>query len=493
MSLPVSLLKRTLLLFFCFQLAACSTQVPIDSTLAAPTNTKPTGPTITPMPTRPAYNPGELVEYTAQAGDTLPALARRFNTTVEEIREANLDLQIPLDATTMPVGMPMLIPIYYLPFWGTSYRILPDSQFINGPAVDGFDTVAFVSEHPGWLKDYHAYAAEDNHTGAEIVDIVATNYSISPRVLLSLLEYQTGALSQPVPPTGAYPLGEIDYRYAGLYMQLIWAANQLNNGYYGWRTGSLTEFEHPYGTIERPDPWQTAASVGFQYYFSLHASPDEYARAINGDGIARTYRDLFGDPWEVDRAAAPLMPVSLEQPNFVFPFPAGETWVFTGGPHTGWGTLMPWAAIDFAPPAVVGGCISTNKQAVAVADGVVVRSETGVVMLDLDGDGNERTGWNILYLHVAAIGRAPVGKLLKTGDPVGYPSCEGGTATGTHVHVARKYNGEWIPADSVLQFNLEGWVVGAGSFPYQGTLTRGNKIIYACVCSDFRSHVQAGK
>ncbi len=493
MSLPVSLLKRILLLFLCILLAACSTQIPIDSTQAVSTDIKPAGPTVTPMPTRPAYNPGELVDYTAQAGDVLPALARRFNTTVEEIREANPDLQIPLDATTMPAGMPMVIPIYYLPFWGTPYQILPDSQFVNGPAVDGFDTVAFVSERPGWLKDYLAYAAEDNHTGAEIVNIVATNYSVSPRVLLSLLEYQTGALSQPVPPTGSYPLGEIDYRYAGLYMQLIWAANQLNNGYYGWRTGSLTEFEHPYGTVERPDPWQTAASVGFQYYFSLHSSPDEYTRAINGDGIARTYRNLFGDPWEADRAAAPLMPVSLQQPNFAFPFPAGETWVYTGGPHTSWGTLMPWAAIDFAPPAVAGGCISTYKLAVAVADGVVARSETGVVMLDLDGDGNERTGWNILYLHVAAIGRAPVGKLLKTGDPVGNPSCEGGTATGTHVHVARKYNGEWIPADSAMPFNMEGWVVGAGSYPYQGTLTRGNKIIYACVCSDFRSHVQAGK
>ena len=310
------------------------------------------------MPTRPEYNPGELVDYIAQAGDTLPALARRFNTTISEIWAANPTLQIPVDATTMPAGMPMKIPIYYLPFWGTPYQILPDSQFVNGPAAVGFDTTAFAAAHPGWLKDYRAYAVDANHSGAEIIDIVATNYSISPRILLALLEYQTGALSQPVPPSGDYPLGEVDYNYAGLYMQLIWAANQLNNGYYGWRTGALTEFSHLDGTVERPDPWQTAATVGFQYYFSLHSSPEEYTRATGADGLGRVYRILFGDPWAAERAGAPLMPGSLKQPAFTFPFQAGETWVLTGGPHAGWviSGLLPWAALDFAPPAMAGGC-----------------------------------------------------------------------------------------------------------------------------------------
>jgi LysM repeat protein len=42
-------------------------------------------PLSTPLPTRPSYKPGELVEYIAQDGDTLPALAARFNTTVDEI------------------------------------------------------------------------------------------------------------------------------------------------------------------------------------------------------------------------------------------------------------------------------------------------------------------------------------------------------------------------------------------------------------------------
>ena len=38
----------------------------------------------TPLPQRPTYSPGELVDYQAQSGDTLIALAARFNTTVTE-------------------------------------------------------------------------------------------------------------------------------------------------------------------------------------------------------------------------------------------------------------------------------------------------------------------------------------------------------------------------------------------------------------------------
>ena len=68
-------------------------------------------------------------------------------------------------------------------------------------------------------------------------------------------------------------------------------------------------------------------------------------------------------------------------------------------------------------------------------------------MGDLDGDGDPRTGWVVLYLHIATRDKAPVGKVVSASEPIGHPSCEGGTSTGTHIHIARKYNGEWMAAD----------------------------------------------
>jgi hypothetical protein len=113
-------------------------------------------------------------------------------------------------------------------------------------------------------------------------------------------------------------------------------------------------------------------------------------------------------------------------------------------------------------------------------------------VIDLDKDGDERTGWVLFYLHLATNGRIPLGREVRAGDPVGYPSCEGGRVTGTHVHVARKYNGEWILADGPLAFNFEGWVAHSGSRAYEGTLTRAGGLITACECSDYKSQVISG-
>ncbi len=441
-----------------------------------------------PQPTRPHYSPGELVDYTAQTGDTLPALAVRFNTSVSEILQANSF--IPQSATTMPPGMPMKIPIYYLPLWGPSYQILPDGLFVNGPAQIGFDTHRYVEEQPGWLKTYTGFVSGATRTGAQIVDLVALNFSVSPRLLLALLEYQSGALSQPQidPSLANYPLGNRTWDHKGLYLQLAWAANLLNHGLSGWRTGQLTSIERKDGLLERFDPWLNAATVSLHNYYNQVFTGTDYDLAISANGLSQTYQALFGDPWQADQ---PHIPGSLVQPNLFLPFEPGQTWAFTGGPHTAWGNATPYAALDFAPPSVAGGCTPTSEWATAVADGVVVRSEIGIVVLDLDGDGDERTGWNIFYLHLATEGRAPVGTLLRQGDPIGHPSCEGGTSTGTHVHIARKYNGEWIPADGVLAFNLSGWIAHNGRRPYAGTMTRFSQTITACECSNQASFIQS--
>jgi LasA protease len=319
---------------------------------------------------------------------------------------------------------------------------------------------------------------------------VAKNFSISPRLLLTLLEYQTGALSISTLPEEShqYPLGYRDWQHNGLYLQLVWAANLLNNGYYSWRRGDLTAFDHLDGSQERPDPWQNAASVALQNYFSRLIDGDQYARAVAHDGFALSYAKYFGEPWQNDM---PHIPGSLVQPTFNLPFLPGLTWAYTGGPHTGFGEGEPLAAIDFAPGALTSGCTPTDEWTTAVAAGIVSRSEPAAVVLDLDGDGDERTGWVVFYFHIETKDRVSVGKSLQTGDPIGHPSCEGGRTTGTHVHLARKYNGEWMMADWVIPFDLDGWVVHNGSAEYEGTLTKGGKMIIACTCADAASQIDA--
>jgi len=449
------------------------------SSTATPTLIQPT-----PMPTRPKYSPGELVDYTAQSGDTLPALAAHFNTTENEIRDANPIL--PAQVTTLPAGLPMKIPIYYRALWGSSFHIIPDDMFVDGPAQVGFNAVTFVNDQPGWLKNHREYADGQWLTGGQIINYIGITYSVSPRLLLAILEYQTHALTDPTEPTGNYPLGYVSTSYPGLYLQLTWAANTLNNGYYGWRTGKLVTFDHIEGTEEAPDPWQNAATVGIQYYFAQVLSTDKYNQAISSIGLAQTFETLLGNPWN---SATDVMPGSLQQPPMSFPFQVGTPWTFTGGPHTGWGTGDPFAALDFAPPTNVSGCVPSGEWVTAMANGVIARTDTGLVILDLDGDGDERTGWVILYLHLADNDKVAVGTHVHKGDPIGHPSCLGGEATGTHVHIARKYNGEWVPAGGPLAFIMDGWTVHSTGVAYQGYMTNQGSTVTACVCSDMGSRI----
>jgi murein DD-endopeptidase MepM/ murein hydrolase activator NlpD len=263
----------------------------------------------------------------------------------------------------------------------------------------------------------------------------------------------------------------------------------LNNGFYDWRAGTLLEYDLPDERIERPDPWQNAATVSLRYFFSQLLPSDQYAVATEAPGLARTWKRLFGDPWKND---LPPIPVSLQQPPFYLPFAAGETWNLTGAPHTGWGSGPPFAALDFAPTGAKG-CDETTQWVTAVAPGVVVKSDEHIVMLDLDGDGDEHTGWVIFYLHLADQDRVPAGTRLAAGAPIGHPSCEGGEATGTHVHIARRYNGEWVPADSPVPFVLEGWTAVAGSAPYLGKLVRGSQVVVASDKAENFSAITAGK
>ena len=468
--------------------SACMPQIQGGETIqgSAPFST----PTISAIPVteRPLYTPGELVEYTAQTGDTLTNLAFRFNSTTQEILEENP--VIPEDATTLPPGLPMKIPIYYEPLWGSQFQILPNCAFIYGPAQTDFDITAFVDSQPGWFKNYQQFAAEEQRTGAEIISYVSTSFSVSPKLLLAILEYQLGALSDPTPPEGlldGYPLGYRATGYHGLYIQLVWAANVLNQGYYGWLTNNLDTLEFSDQTIEHPDPWQNAATVALQYYFSHQQPKRIFDQIISADGFIKTYQTLFDDPWDCE----PHIPGSLLQPTMSLPFESGKTWAFTGGPHTGWGHGDPWAALDFAPPSASSGCEITSEWAVAVAPGIIARSETGLIELDLDGDGDTRTGWVLLYLHLGTQYKILEGTLVETGDLLGHPSCEGGESTGSHIHIARKYNGEWIPADGVIPFNLDGWIAQDGPEEYLGFLVRYRETISASVDAEEKSLISS--
>jgi murein DD-endopeptidase MepM/ murein hydrolase activator NlpD len=389
----------------------------------------------------------------------------------------------PLPATTLLNPGQLLIIPQRLANTTSPKHLLPDSEVVFSPSATDFDIHSFVVQANGYLNAYAQWLPSTGVTsGADVLARVALENSINPRLLLALLEYESGwVYGAPVDLSHEeYPMGKVNESLKGLYHQLSWAVNQLSIGYYGWREGRLTEIHFSDGVIARLAPDLNAGTTALQYYFAQYFDSGGWLQALDAmSGFPALYERMFSNPWVRAQVVEPLYPPDLTQPRLILPFAIEQPWAFTGGPHGAWERDGAWAALDFAPGSIEPGCVTSDLWAEAAAAGLIVRAENSVVAIDLDGDGREQTGWVLVYLHIAKEDRISAGEWVEAGDRLGHPSCEGGFSTGTHLHLTRKYNGEWIVADGPIPFVLNGWTAHAGEKPYEGKLVRGDETVIA--------------
>jgi LasA protease len=472
------------------QTMRASTQVSYSLTTPQPTISVENFPTMSPEPAATAnspqltphftqppviYDPGEFYDYYARPGDTLDGVAGRFGVDPQEISSP----QPLLARGFLPHGQKLLIP-NLLDEVTAPDPLLPDSELVYSPSAANFDVESFVRTADGYLSSYQGLVNEELLSGAEIVQKVANDLSVNPRLLLGIIEYRIGWVYGQLESSGdlIYPLGFGIEGRTGLYQELMIAATQLNKAYYGWRQGTFTDIRYNDGTHGRLNPQLSAGSAALQHLFAMFHRPETWQRALYGEeSFPARYRGMLGDYWARAEAVEPLIPAELGQPLLELPFVSGELWSMTAGPHEAWNAGTPRGALDFSPTTGGAVCAVSSAWATASAPGMIVRSSHNTVALDLDGDGYEGSGWVLVYLHLAREGLVEEGKRVEQDDPLGHPSCEGGRSTGKHVHLARKYNGEWLPADGPLPFILSGWFAHADDRNYHGTLVRGDQIV----------------
>ncbi|UYN88933.1 MAG: LysM peptidoglycan-binding domain-containing protein [Anaerolineales bacterium] len=464
--------------------AAVAQATPQGAAAPAPTlppTRDPNTPILTPTPDAPHAQLALRTDssiYTVQPGDSLNAIAERLGVTLQQLLAAN---NIP-NPNALNVGQVINVPPQQLTNMGPNFKIIPDSELVNGPYAIAFNVQDFINNQPGYLRQHQEQVDQQFLSGAAILQRVATEYSVNPKLLLALLEYYSGWLTNPNPASSTltYPMGKQDSWRTGLYSQLSWAADNLNKGFYDWRAGLAAAWNTTDGIAIPPNPTINAGTAGVQRLLGLMLSESQWRSAVSEQGFVQTYTRLFGYPF--DYAIEPLAPAGISQPALQLPFEPRVPWVFSGGPHGGWGNGSAWASLDFAPGAELYGCNPSPEWVVAAADGLVVRADNGAVVQDLDGDGYEQTGWTVLYMHVAASQRVQAGAYLRAGERIGHASCEGGVATATHLHIARRYNGVWIPAAGDLPFVMDGWVSVSNGILYDGSLVRDGVRVDACEC-----------
>jgi murein DD-endopeptidase MepM/ murein hydrolase activator NlpD len=456
----------------------------MDAVTPAPTSTLP--PTSTPDPVAtPVRNerlfpvldpPGEPFFYSVRSGDTLEALARRFEVEQGQIRTGS---QLS-PSGYLPLGEALQIP-NILESMSPGGDLIPDAELVYSPTSVDMDLPAFVTAAGGYLSFHVEDVGGKPLSGAAVVQRVADENSVNPRLLLALLEYRGGWVYGAPTDAGRldYPLGFRIPGRTGLYQELSVAATQLNLGYYGWRAGTMVETTYAGDRTIRWNPTLNAGSAAVLRLFALWFEDRWLDEIVRPGGFAERYQAMFGDPWSRSAAAGPVLPSDLASPALELPFAAGQFWGLTAGPHNAWTSGTPRSALDLSPISGGDPCDVSPWWVTASAAGVIARAGDHAVALDLDGDGRESTGWVLVYYHLADEGLVAAGTRVAEGDRLGHPSCQGGRATGKHVHFARKYNGEWIPADGPVPLVLSGWQVVADPRNYYGTMIRDGQVVSA--------------
>ena len=335
--------------------AAVATPVPVNTLALSPV------PDNIVLPTLDATQSGAVenaTEHIVQSGDTLFEIAQQYNVSLDALLSAN-NIENP---DILTVGQLLILPD--TPVEQTiAFKLIPDSRLVRAPGSGDFDIAVFINQQPGYIRQVtdnvdvrvaNGAALTRTQNAAQVIEQISLQYSVDARVLLALLEYSAGWLSNPAPSEDlkSHPLlaaansGGVDR--SGLYRQLAWAADQLNTGYYAWKYRGLRTLSFSDGARLSIADGLNAGTIALQYYFSRFTAYAEWLQKVDAAGFFQVYFSYFGNPF--DASLDTPINTTLQQPPLTYPFAAGEIWYYTGGHHGGWGTRQCMGVAGFCTP-----------------------------------------------------------------------------------------------------------------------------------------------
>lgn len=322
----------------------------------------------------------------------------------------------------------------------------------------------WLDTQPGPLAGMTFAVGSRRHTFAETMISQTSYYGINPKVLLALVESQSGLISaaQPSSDQLAWAVGfrGEDERRRGVQAQIRWTVRQMVYAKRGFPVRAELRFADDTSALPPPD--MSFSAYVLASVLAPTTTPDQLAGLL--DRFRETYTRLFDDPrlppvdWPAPAAPFLVWPMQVGAPITSFfdhdaPFltrvpkaPVTTYWgrdetdaAFAYDGHDGWDYAL-------APPDV----------ATAAANGLVVFAGTAddgcatrAVVLD---HGN---GYRTLYWHLARVA-VEIGEQVPSGQTLGVIG-ESGCATGPHLHFGVQFGGRNV--------DPYGWC-GAGIDPW---------------------------
>lgn len=310
----------------------------------------------------------------------------------------------------------------------------------------------FLDSLPGPLKHYQDH---DGHSAAAWVEAVSSYYSVSPRILLALLEGCAGLLSTPGAPEAALRRPISPAGPQGFGPQLDWAAGALRSALGPYQRAPVLTFTDQ--TTYTVDLAQAPEGVAVQQLLALGRTQPEWRAAVARFG--RAFQDYFDNQLPLLQGARPPARSGFLRR----PWPAGtrvthlaffdHRYPTVDSRRAGDGDVLDYRGRggvqydghdghDYVfPDQPVGTHI------LAAADGLAyarTHRGNGVVIVHPDG-------YETVYWHLDKFARIFQGKLnsgqgvpVRAGDLIGSSGASGFSRGTPHLHFEVRHNGRQV-------------------------------------------------
>lgn len=349
---------------------------------------------------------------------------------------------------------------------GSPALLLDDGRLFYEPGWGTLEVQHFLETRPGTLAARRIWVGDQEVSVAHVVAGKGLLYGINPKVVLALLQWESGLVDDPTPTPSTldWAMGYRNDQYLGLEAQIDWAVRELfraTRDYPGARNLILSD-----GRTVAVPPGCNMGSYAVLRVAALTGDEVTLSR-LQGSGpesFVRVYLDLFGEdarlPWKEQPrlAGRPFLTqpyagtfevTALFDHHYPFLNEDGHMVTHLGDEaptlpydgHDGWDyALDAGTPVLAAADGVVAWAGNSNDGCSSIARGVILDH----------GNHYQTIYWHLSRVDVSA------GQTVARGDVLGLAGASG-CADGPHLHFGVHFLGR--------ETDPEGWC-GAGPDPW---------------------------